>query len=607
MRLPSLHRLASDGMASLRRFPIVLACACAAAAAAIVWLGDTGEREPAGRLAVALGLGIPLFLSLRLTDERRPDSKIWDPARLLAALALAGFYVAWDGWSEQVRFLRTLQLAAALHLLVAVLPFRRPGELNGFWQYNRALLLRFVLAALYSGVLYVGLAVALAAIDNLFGVDVEGETYGRLFFAIAFVFNTWFFLGGVPRDLSALDRETEYPRGLKVFSQFVLLPIVSVYLAILTAYLVKVLMSAAWPSGWIGWLVSSVALAGILSILLVHPVRDRAENRWIGRYSRGFWIFLVPAIVMLFMAIGQRVGQYGVTEPRYFLIVLAGWLAVMAVVFGVRRSSNIKIIPATLCVVALASFAGPWGAYSVSRRSQVGRLESIMTRAGILQEGRAAPPAAEVSLEDRREISAILDYLGAHHGYGDLDPWFGDGLAAIDAAGSTEPSKTRRQVAERTRAIMGHLELEYVEGWERADPDRLSFVAAPAEEAMSLEGFDFVFGTRNWRADTVDVDGRTVRFEFAEDEDAVQVWEGDVLLVTVPLLPAVERARAHAGGTARPGAVPAELIRLDAETGRVRIAVAPTVLDVRFQDGEPTIDSFRAAFYFTLKNSVVVP
>ena len=89
------------------------------------------------------------------------------------------------------------------------LPYLAVSEPNGFWQYNRSLFLRFCLAALYSGVLYVGLVVALFAINQLFKAQIASVVYARLWLTISFVFNTWFFLAGVPRDLPALEEHRE--------------------------------------------------------------------------------------------------------------------------------------------------------------------------------------------------------------------------------------------------------------------------------------------------------------------------------------------------------------------------------------------------------------
>ncbi|MGD8276458.1 MAG: DUF4153 domain-containing protein, partial [Gemmatimonadota bacterium] len=368
-------------------------------------------------------------------------------------------------------------LDLGLHLLVAFLPFIGVAGENGFWQYNRTLFLRFLVSALYSTVLYIGLSLALAALDQLFGVNVEGETYIRLMFAIAFVFNTWFFLGGVPTNLAALQEREEYPAGLRVFTQFVLIPLVAVYLLILTAYLGRVLATREWPSGWIGWLVSGVAVAGTLALLLVHPLRERKGLGWINAYGRWFYVVLLPSVGMLVAATLQRVGQYGFTERRYFLLVLALYLGGIAIFYGVTGSRRIRWIPLVLALVAFGTLAGPWGAYAVSRRSQLGRVEAALARNGMLVDGMARPASAAVSLEDRGDVSGALEYLIETHGPRSIAPLVGAELAG-------EPGRlSSREAVDRTVAVMDGLGLEYVSRWRaggtrdvffRADVDSLS-------------------------------------------------------------------------------------------------------------------------------------
>ena len=58
----------------------------------------------------------------------------------------------------------------------------------------------------FSGVLFVGIAIALGALDKLFGVDIEPETYLRIWIVVAFVVNTWIFLATVPEDLARWRR-----------------------------------------------------------------------------------------------------------------------------------------------------------------------------------------------------------------------------------------------------------------------------------------------------------------------------------------------------------------------------------------------------------------
>lgn len=49
----------------------------------------------------------------------------------------------------------------------------------GYWNYCKTLCLRILTAGLYTAVLWGGLAIALAALDNLFGVDIPEKRYGE--------------------------------------------------------------------------------------------------------------------------------------------------------------------------------------------------------------------------------------------------------------------------------------------------------------------------------------------------------------------------------------------------------------------------------------------
>jgi hypothetical protein len=96
---------------------------------------------------------------------------------------------------------------------VAFLPFIGVSETIAFWQYNRRLFLGFLRAVVFSGVIYVGMVIALGALDKLFGVDVDGETYFRIWFVIAFLVNTWIFLAVVPERLPELEHDRERSRS----------------------------------------------------------------------------------------------------------------------------------------------------------------------------------------------------------------------------------------------------------------------------------------------------------------------------------------------------------------------------------------------------------
>jgi len=600
MRLPSIGVVVTAASAAARRFPLVLAAALVAAYAALGMIHNSGETSALTRLLTAATLGFPLLFAVTIVAERRARTAAARWGLLAVGVAvLVAFWTAWPGWSAPIQAMRYAQLSVAFHLMAAFLPYARYREPNGFWQYNRALFLRYLTASLYSGVLYAGLAVALLAVDKLLGVNVPGEGYARLWVVIAFVFNTWFFVGGVPRDFGALEARTDYPTGLRIFTQYILVPIVAIYLLILTLYLGKVLITRQWPSGWIGYLVSSVATVGILSWLLVHPLEEKPEYAWVKTFTRGFYIVLMPSIVMLWLAIWKRVEQYGITERRYFLIVLSIWLAAIALYYTIARSRSIKVIPATLSAVALLTFAGPWGAYTVSRASQLSRLRGVLERNAMLVNGTLQAPARDVSFADRRELSGGFRYLLETHGDGAIAAWLSDSQTRRFAIRST---KSARGIGEQhARAIMTSLHLEYVPSWEGEGKggEYFSYYAAATQEPIAIAGYTHALRISLYTVnDSLKITDATF-LRVGSDSLSLLVDRNGAVLLELPLRGVVDSAAAYRR-RAPNQAVPAALLRAEAHSAGAGALAVFTQLSGRLRQDAPRITSFDGELFLQL-------
>jgi hypothetical protein len=614
MRFPSVDTLLRGAVGAARRFPLALVAGAVAAAAGWWVVGASGDREvqrQAERVLYVASLGLPAFIAAKMIVERHRLTGLRAAVpHLVAAVLLGIVYALRPDWGDPVAATRYVQISAGLHMLVAVGPYLGVGGENGFWQYNRTLLLRFLVGFVFAGVLFAGLSVALVAIDRLFGVEVAEETYGRLWFLTAFVFHPWFFLGGVPEDLEALEADRSYPAVLKVFGQYILAPIVAVYLLILTVYLCKVLVTRVWPSGWIGWLVSSVAAAGILSLLILYPVRERRENRWVATYARWFFVALLPSIAMLLMAAWKRIDQYGITERRYFLVVLALWLAGVSIYSILRRDVSIRAVPATLCALAFVTLLGPWGAYAVSERSQAGRLAALLAAHDLPAEPAGA--AVEVPFEDRREISAAVRYLVETGRTSRLRAELGDRYPD-EASVEAEDGRPEREAL--SEAVVTALGVEYVARRPMLRPEgEFDLRAAEGRSGLAVAGYDWIFRDRNRLPDTLALGDRALEVALDSARATLVVRERGEALIEVPLAGAIRRGLTWEGDMADRGWLPAEALRVDAENEQIRIAVLPTSVSGRLaqrpvasdaatpvEEGQPTaILSMRADYLVRL-------
>ena len=576
MRFPTIESAIREAGATARRFPWTLAAGLIATGTTIAGIAGPEHPWQPRLLAVAI-IGLSTLTAVTTAAERAGASLA--RRRLLetiVAVALAALYAASLPWPNAQALLRFAQLLVAAHLLVAVLPYARRGALQGFWQFNRFLFVRFLVATLYASVLWIGLAIALAALNKLLGVAVPPHAYFYLWAGLAFLFHPWFLLSGIPRDYASLDALDDYPIGIKIFTQFVLIPLVTVYLAILLLYLGRIILTATWPSGWIGYLVSSVSVAGALALLLVHPIRDRADSKWVDAYGRWFFVLLLAPLVMLLMAIGQRLAQYGVTEPRYFLLVLGLWGLGLALYYAVTASRNIKLIPMTLAGLALVTAFGPWGAYQVSRQSQLHRLDRIAATAGMGRVGALTRPAGAVSVEDRQQVGAIIDYLYFRHGPAALAGAFGVPLDTVLRFGSAAGGRAGTE----PQGAMRRLGLEYVQPWERSDGETFGF-AIPQPVTVQVSGFDRLGPLSLWPRATIPFEPDSITLVADSTLAAIAVTRGRDTLATLDLLGAL-RARGFPEGAA--GAhyrtVP-EPVTVDAAAGRWRFRLVVTSLNGR--------------------------
>ncbi len=446
-QLPSLIHILNVIRATFLRFPLtVLLAVLTSVSFTILIHADVFEAHPMGRVALVAMLGISLSFAVQLRAEYAgwTGGKRWLAILLPIALLIAYGATLPSGVeliaNDSYHFYRFAMLFITSHLIVAFLPMHAK-----FWRFNQSLFLRILLGALYSLVLQLALSIAIVSLDTLFNLNISPKTYGYMLVWVAFTFNTLFFLSGVPtRD--ELEAPAAFPTGLKVFSQYLLIPIVLLYGLILYAYLGKIIFQWSWPEGWVTWLVICYSIVGIFAFLLVHPLLDDSENPWVRLFSKFYYPALLPLSVLQMLAVWERISAYGITENRYLAFVTGLWLISVIVVLIRSRARHIRYIPISLAVVILVIMVGPWGMFSVSKSSQKAQLVQVLTDAGISERPLTGTSGKALDSLGTARAASILQYLYITHGSESLQGFVADStLARLDS--------TKRDDWERIRDI----------------------------------------------------------------------------------------------------------------------------------------------------------
>jgi hypothetical protein len=501
----SVQSLWQNALKTARRFPVMVADSLLVTLLALTHNWEYAKSDAYQRILLTAVLAFPLFLSLKLFAERwNWPAKTQSLVQLCGLLPLTVYYSTLTNLTASANGIRFMILLMSTLCLLSFAPYTVKGEINGYWRYNKSLIFGFAVAGLSAIALAGGISIALAGCDYLLGINVPNWVYEKLWLIASCFLWPCFFLATLPEDFEQLQSAEIIDKFLESFIRFIVIPLVLLYMIILYLYAGKIIIQATWPKGGVAGFILGFSWLGLLSILLLHPLRNNEGNQWIGSYVKWLSLSILPQTIMLFMSVWRRVSEYGITESRYFGIVSAFWLAGICLYFLLSRIKSIKAMAMSLCVVTFLSSFGPWGALSVSEQSQVGRLECLLKKNGILSDGKVVKAVTPVPLEDQGSISAIVKYLNDRHGLRPFKDWFTEDLNKV-------PAHDR---AKKIVNLMGLTFAPYAASQKTGSERYYSFRAARSE-FIKVAGYDYYLRI-----------GPQIHEESCDDEGSIQNSEG---------------------------------------------------------------------------------
>lgn len=400
-------------------------------------------------------------------------------AALVPALLIGLLHAAPAPWRPL-----PLLLIPALAIAVGLAGFAgRHASLDRFWRFNQRIWLSAGLAFLGAFVFALGIFAIDRSLDVLFGVDFERLVWNAVFPLAFCLLAPLYWLSAMPRSDQAGDLAPNdfIDKAVRLIARFVLAPLLFVYALILFAYALRIVLLGELPRGQVGWMVGAFGSVGALSVLVLYP--ERAGGRLVGLFWRWWFAATIVPVVLLAMAIYERIGQYGLTEPRYVLVVITVWLGAMAALF-VRPSfeRDIRLIAASLAVLLLLASFGPWGAAGATIASQTAAFRTLAEAQGWYQDGRldAERIRAGGRTEEHRRARSILVHLARY----DALPEGGEGEAA--AAGLLALAGPDRSLRSEIRSAFGLAQEER--------RTRRAIALAPPGTAVDISGFEAMYG-----------------------------------------------------------------------------------------------------------------
>ena len=406
---------------SIKRFPVSIALSLCCAIL-LIYISELGYdanpdiRENLMKLVRIFALGIPLFLCIKLFFERLKEYKgiTIFLTYIGGAILLILYYLFLLNDFKMVSMTRYFSVTLILYLAFLFIPYI--SKKDNFELYVIKVFTSFFATFIYSIVLYLGLCAILFTVNKLLGINVKYQIYYYTWLIVSLVFAPCFFLAGVPYKNRTFTLK-DYPKLLKILILYIIMPLITIYTAILYIYFIKIIITWKWPQGLVSHLVLWYSVITAAVLFFIYPFIE--NNSWAKTFMKVFPKVLIPLIVMMFFSIGIRISAYGVTENRYYVVILGLWVFLIMLYFSICKKFKNIILPMSLAIIILISTFGPFSSYSISKYSQNKRFTNILSKNSMISEGEIIPNS-NIATEDKNQISSILSYFNNKHNLSDV-------------------------------------------------------------------------------------------------------------------------------------------------------------------------------------------
>lgn len=370
------------------------------------------------RIIAVAALGVLFTLSYDLFIEKlKRKSNVF--VRLgyyaIQLLILWWYFASLFTEFNQVTTMRHLFISIAMGLVFLTIPYL-PSKEN-FEVYISKIMTGAVTTIFFTVVLGAGVSAILFAIKSLIFSEMDYKYYAYTWILAASIFAPMYFLHGLPQMHEVFDKE-HFNKVLKAALLYIVMPVMTVYTAVLYIYFAKIIITQEWPSGIVSYLVVSYAAVATVTIFLVTPFKN--DNKWVKSFISVFTKLIFPLLLMMFISIGIRIGEFGFTENRYIIVIIGIWATLAMIFLNINKGKNNTVLPISLAIFALVTVSGPWSAFNVSKISQANRFYNILSKYNMIENGKVVNNNSNIDIIDKREVSGILDYFSWSHNLTDL-------------------------------------------------------------------------------------------------------------------------------------------------------------------------------------------
>lgn len=224
-------------------------------------------------------------------------------------------------------------------------------------------LIGFLLMAIISAIV--------ASIGFLFDLNLSDNWFTHPNAFIAFGVIPLLCCSFVTKETTRLNSE----KALRIAIDYILSPALILYAVILLLYILRIIIRWELPDGGVAYMVAIFMALALLCYLL----RLQLEKRHFEWFYKAFPAIAIPPLTLLWIGVIRRISDYGITEPRFYVLLIAILLTIFTAMLVKEKTRNFQLM--TLIMAAaliLFTYIPGIRAKDFERRSQEGRPEEAI-------------------------------------------------------------------------------------------------------------------------------------------------------------------------------------------------------------------------------------
>lgn len=402
-------------------------------AAVVVNAIDISKSTDNSKLLITFVVGAFLGAAFQAAFERffnKPSGRLILMG--VAAILTAGYYLI---IMQAPKFNLEIGIRTAIALFALLIAFIWLPVIKSRISFNDSFMAAFKSlfnSLLYSAVIFGGVAIIIAAIDQLL-FNVNDKAYAHGANIVFILFAPMYFLSLIPvypgaadTDLEQgnidtrgekIDRAVHCPKFLEILISYILIPLVSVFTIILLIYIIRNIGGKFWTDN----LLEPMIISYSITIILLYILASELQNKFALFFRWLFPKLLIPIVLFQVISSVISLGETGITHTRYFVIIYGIFAIASGVVLSIVPVKKNGIIAAMLIGFALISIVPPVDAFTVSRISQTDILKKVLIKNNMLENNQIKPNSS-IADEDKKTIVKTVEYLNML-GYIDKIQW----------------------------------------------------------------------------------------------------------------------------------------------------------------------------------------